>query len=175
MHIILAFLGLVITLLMLLNKLQQNGLDIGWLNPFSWHRRRTYRIKHDRHPAFKLESPMDVVALCMVAVAKIDGDLSTEQKVAILSLFQLEFHLCEKQAHALLSSSVHLLGANEEVLSCPQKLFDRAYDKFQPVQSRSLVLLIDQVGDIEGACSKQQRSLINKIKQACPSDGKQKW
>ncbi|KPZ73792.1 MULTISPECIES: hypothetical protein [unclassified Pseudoalteromonas] len=76
MHVVLGVLGIVVTILVLLNKLQEGGIDIGWLNPFSWHRRRKFRKHHDLNPAFKLDSPMDVAALYMVAVAKIDGEMS---------------------------------------------------------------------------------------------------
>lgn len=175
MHIILGLLGLLVTILVLLNKLQENGLDVGWLNPFSWQRRRKYRIEHDLNPAFKLDSPMDVAALFMVAVAKVDGDFSKEQKACILSLFGSEFHLSQAQAHALLSSSVHLLGQTEDVYRHPEKVITRVYDKFQPEQSRSIGLLIDQVAEVEGNNSSAQRSLVNKIKQACPAIEMEKW
>ena len=80
MHIILAVLGAVVTILILINRIQQSGLDLGWLNPFSWFRRRKYRVNHDLNAAFKLESPLETVSLLMLAVAKADGDISKEQK-----------------------------------------------------------------------------------------------
>lgn len=80
MHIILAILGVVVTLLVLLNRLQENSIDLGWLNPFSWRRRLKYRLEDDLNPAFKLDPSMDVAALYMTAICKIDGDLSAEQK-----------------------------------------------------------------------------------------------
>ena len=175
MHIILAFLGVVVTILVLLNKLQENGIDVGWLNPFSWHRRRKYRIEHDSNPAFKLDSPMEVAALYMVAVAKVDGDLSKEQKARILSLFQSEFHLTQKEASDLLGSSVHVLGQNEDVFLNPQKVIERAYDKFEPEQSQSVAFLIDEVAQVEGSSSSAQNALISKIKNACPRSNDSKW
>ena len=35
MHVILGILGVFVTILILMNRLQQGGIDIGWLNPFS--------------------------------------------------------------------------------------------------------------------------------------------
>lgn len=63
MHIILALLGTIVTTLVLVNRAQDAGIDIGWLNPFTWHRRRTFRKKYQANPAFCLESPMDSGAL----------------------------------------------------------------------------------------------------------------
>ncbi len=69
MHIILGILGALVTILILANRLQDNGIDVGWLNPFSWARRRKFRKEYQMHPAYTLESPLDVAALFMVAVA----------------------------------------------------------------------------------------------------------
>lgn len=85
MHIVLGVLGVVVTILVLLNRLQEGGIDIGWLNPFSWHRRRTFRNKYHTPAAYSLDSPMDVAALYMVAIAKADGDITREQKNCYLS------------------------------------------------------------------------------------------
>lgn len=122
MHLILAFLGVVVTLLVLINRLQENGIDLGWLNPFSWRRRRKYRLEHDLNPAFKLDSPMDFAALYMVAICKVEGDLSAEQKEKLLTIFQTEFHLSNKEASTLLNSSIYLIGQNQEVFEHPEKL-----------------------------------------------------
>jgi len=174
-HIILAFLGFVVTILVLLNKLQENGLDVGWLNPLSWRRRRNYRVNHDLNPAYKLESPMEVVALLMVAVAKVDGDFSKEQKARILHLFQSQFHLTQKQASSLLAASVYLLGHNDDVYANPEKVMERSYDKFEKEQSQSLVSLIEQVAQVEGQSSPAQRDLITKIKATCNQHQDSTW
>ncbi len=83
MHIILGVLGIVVTILILLNRLSESGIDIGWLNPFSWYRRRKYRQQHDLNPIFKLESPLDIAALYLVGVAKADGDITVSQKIPL--------------------------------------------------------------------------------------------
>ncbi|MBY5991124.1 TerB family tellurite resistance protein [Ferrimonas balearica] len=175
MHIILGILGTVVTILVLLNRLQENGVDIGWLNPFSWHRRRRYRVHHDLSPAFKLDSPMDVAALYMVCVAKVDGDMSKEQKSTILSLFESEFHLSATQARELLSASVHLLNQTRDVYRSPQKVIERCYDKVSPAQSQSIGKLIDEVAHAEGEPSSAQAQLVASIKKACPNPDRNKW
>ena len=90
MHIILGLLGVIVTILVLLNRLNQGGIDIGWLNPFSWARRRKFRKEYELHPAFTLESPLDVAALFMVAVAKINGDNSISNKQKKYTKFILQ-------------------------------------------------------------------------------------
>ena len=175
MHIILAFLGVVVTLLVLINRLQENGLDLGWLNPFSWRRRRKYRLEHDLNPAFKLDSPMDVAALYMVAICKVDGELSAEQKAKILALFQSEFHLTNKEASTLLGSSIYLIGQNQEVFSQPEKVIERCYDKFSPEQAQSVIKLIDQVVDVENVNSEQQEIMLRKIKNAMLQNNDSTW
>ena len=54
MHIILGFLGAVVTILVLFKRLSDAGIDIGWLNPFAWRRRRAWRNKYQGNPIFSL-------------------------------------------------------------------------------------------------------------------------
>ena len=175
MHVVLGVLGIVVTILVLLNRLQEGGIDIGWLNPFSWYRRRKFRKHHDLNPAFKLDSPMDVAALYMVAVAKIDGEMSKEQKEKILSLFNSEFHLTMKEATDLLRSSVHLLGHTSDVYDKPHKVIERCLDKVTKDQAASICSLIDEVANVEGEPTAQQRKLVTEIKNACPREAAGKW
>lgn len=72
MHI-LAILGAIITILILMRRLDDAGIDIGWLNPFLWRRRRKWRNQLEANPLFSIESPRDLAALLAVAVAKRDG------------------------------------------------------------------------------------------------------
>jgi len=43
MHIIIAFLGTIVTILVLLDRLAQAGISLGGLNPFLWRRRRKWK------------------------------------------------------------------------------------------------------------------------------------
>ena len=168
MHIILALLGVVVTILILLKRLQDNGLDVGWLNPITWRRRRKYRQQHDLNPAFKLSSPMEVVALLMVAVAKVDGDISKEQKTGILEWFQSEFHLNEQQSVELFRASVHLISQDDDVFNAPANVFTHCHQLFDHEKSASLCHLINKVSLIDGPASSAQATLLSKIEQARP-------
>ncbi|MDT0595069.1 TerB family tellurite resistance protein [Glaciecola petra] len=169
MHIILGLLGVIVTILVLLNRLNQGGIDIGWLNPFSWARRRKFRKEYELHPAFTLESPLDVAALFMVAVAKINGDMSKEQRSVILSLFQSELKLDEKKAVELLSASVHIFGRGDDVLGNPSGVLIRTMDKFSQEQIDSVMFMLNKVATAEGEVSLPQQDLIKRIKKAFPS------
>ncbi|MCU7915671.1 MAG: hypothetical protein KZQ65_07135 [Candidatus Thiodiazotropha sp. (ex Gloverina cf. vestifex)] len=80
MHIVLGALGAIITILILVHRLSDSGIDIGWLNPFAWKRRREWAKKYHANPAFSLSDPMEVTALIMIAIAKSEGDISSQQK-----------------------------------------------------------------------------------------------
>ena len=45
MPYLLGFLGLLVTVLILLSRLADAGIDLGGLNPFLWRRRRAWRQK----------------------------------------------------------------------------------------------------------------------------------
>ncbi len=46
MHVIIGVLGSIITILILLNRLAEAGIDLGGLNPFLWKRRRQWKQKN---------------------------------------------------------------------------------------------------------------------------------
>ena len=98
MHILLGLLGTLVTILVLLNRLAEAGIDLGGLNPFLWQRRRAWRNKYHGDPLFRLEEPLEVASLLTVAAAKCDGDMSSEEKRLILSLFEEEFRISRREA-----------------------------------------------------------------------------
>ena len=62
MHIIMGILGSVVTILILTNQLSRMGIDVGWLNPFAWSRRKKWQKKYHADPAFSMDRPMEAVA-----------------------------------------------------------------------------------------------------------------
>lgn len=160
MHIILGVLSLVVTILVLLNRLQQGGIDIGWLNPFSWHRRRQFRKAYQQSAAYSLDNPMDVAALFVVAVAKSDGDMSREQKQCILDLFKSEFKRSQSQSEEQLRASAHILGRGDEVYDTPEKVLHRSKNSFTREQVKSALFMMQQVATVEGPPSAKQTQLM---------------
>jgi uncharacterized tellurite resistance protein B-like protein len=175
MHFILGILGTAVTLVILYKSLQDAGFDIGWLNPFSWARRRAFRKQYLMHPAYTLESSMDVAALFMVAVAKVDGDMSKEQKNTILNLFATKFSLAEKQASSLLNSSVHIYGTGQDVFDNPSKVLARTIDSFTPEQVNSVIEMLQEVARVEQTPTIQQQKLIARITKAFPTKNLSQW
>lgn len=175
MHFILGILGAIVTILVLLKRLQDSGIDIGWLNPFSWKRRRAFRKQYELTPAYSLESPLDVAALFMVAVAKGKGEMSREQRECILQLFSSEFKLTEKESMDLLGGSVHLFGRGDEVLENPAAVLRRSKNAFSSEQVNSVVFLLNEVAKAEGEPSLNQTKLIKAIEAAMPIFEDSKW
>ena len=160
MHIILGFLGSVVTILWLLHRLAEMGIDLGGLNPWLWQRRRKWRSQHDANPVFAVEDPMEATALLMTAVAKADGDMSSTEKQHLLELFQSEFRLSKRDAAGLLISSVHLLGRGDEVRENLEGVMKPSIEAFSQEQAESAADLISRVADVEGARSELQSELI---------------
>ena len=145
-----AILGAIVSILILLNRLANAGVDLGGLNPFLWHRRKKWKDKLEGNPIYQMESSMDVIALYMLAVVKADGDITKEDKAHILSLFENDFNLTEKEASSLLISSSHLLGNGEEAQDNIAKVFERSLPHFTEAQIKSSKALIRKAaGDLE--------------------------
>lgn len=163
MHIILGLLGTIVTILVLLNRLSENGIDIGWLNPFTWRRRRAWRKKYEGNPIFSLEAPLDVAALLATSMAKIDGEMSREEKAVLLGLFQSEFGKSEKEASDLLMSSIYLFGDGQEALSKPEKIMQRSLPQFNEEQARSVLDLLQGVLKLDSANEAEKQSYLDRI------------
>jgi uncharacterized tellurite resistance protein B-like protein len=167
MHIILAFLGAVVTILILVNRLSDAGIDLGWLNPFAWRRRRAWRNKYEGNPVFSLNEPLEIAALLATAVAKLDGDISREEQQQLLALFQQEFNRSEQEASDLLRSSIFLFGDGEDVLAKPEKILAHAIDRFSIEQADSMLDLISVMAQTDVANSEQKLAYKQRIQKVC--------
>lgn len=176
MHIVLGALGSIVTILWLLHRLAEMGIDLGGLNPFLWRRRRKWKKHHDANPVFKIDSPLDVTALLMTAVAKESGDMSSEEKAEILKIFADEFHLSKTEAAGLLISSSHLLGKGDEVREKLNTVLEPSLSKFTDEQSKSAVELLRRISLVDGPCNELQEKLIKNISEIFQSTSQAgKW
>ncbi|MFT5391673.1 MAG: hypothetical protein ACI8PT_001868 [Gammaproteobacteria bacterium] len=150
MHVILALLGTIVTVLILLNRVAQAGIDLGGLNPFLWRHRRQWRQAYEGSPVHQLGSPMEATALLMAATAKAEGDISAEQKYAILSAFQDEFHPSKKKASSLLLASTYILGTGEDVHTNVEKFLALSREAFTPAQADSCLAMLERVATMDG-------------------------
>ncbi len=160
MHLIIAFLTALAGLLYALERL---GVDIGWLNPWAWARRRRWIKQLHTNPAFNVDQPMEAVALLLVATARIDGDLSTDEKNELKVIFRDEFKQPESDVSSLLSSSTFLLGSGEDVFNRPQEVLNRSLSKFSDAQKASTIELMTRVASVGSAPGQRQREFIQAV------------
>ena len=165
MHIVLGALGAIVTILILVNRLSDNGIDLGWLNPFAWKRRREWAKKYHASPIYSIQSPMDVTGLLMVAIAKSEGDMSSDQKNEIKVKFKEAFHLDEDKATSLITSSVFLLKEEMSSVKYMGKLLAPSIDKFTEEQAKSAYKLITHISTFDGPPNQFQEDVISLFKE----------
>jgi len=166
MHILLGILGTIVTILILLNRLAEAGIDLWGLNPFLRRRRREWQKKLEGNPVYHVDSPMEATALLMTAIVKVDGDISSEEKRALLSSFHNEFHLSKRDAAGLLNSSAFLLGKGEEVRTGLEKVMEPSLGNFTEEQAKSALELLEnlcEVGPSSGNALK--REFVERVRQ----------
>lgn len=144
---VIAVLGAIVSILILLNRLAEAGIDLGGLNPFLWGRRRKWKKQYEGDPVFKVKNPMEATALLMVGVAKSQGDMTRENKRNILSLFESEFKLSKKDAVSLLIASTHLHGSGEEFRKDVNKILKPSLESFSETQAESAMKLVTSVAE----------------------------
>lgn len=161
MHIVIGLLTSIITILYLLDRM---GIDLGGFNPFYWRRRRAWAKKYEGDPIYAIEDPMEVAALFVVAIAKLEGDITSEQKSTILSEFSSSFSLSDRESSQLLGSSTHLLGQPQVMRTQLDGLLGRNNDLFSPDQAESLVTMMTNVVSSSETPSAEQRELISIVR-----------
>ncbi|MEM9303150.1 MAG: TerB family tellurite resistance protein [Pseudomonadota bacterium] len=165
MHVVIGLLGSIITVLWLLHRLAEMGIDLGGLNPWAWRRRRAWRKRYEGNPIYTLEKPMEVTALLMAATAKASGEMSSDERDGILAIFRTEFHLNEADASGLLRSSTYLLGQGDEVQENLAKVLAPSQEAFTPDQAASAVELVQRVASLSGEPSQAQAAFAHAVAQ----------
>lgn len=148
MHIILGFLGSLVTLFYLLDRL---GIDIGGLNPFYWYRRRAFAQKYGSDPVFSIDDPIHIAALLVIGTTKLGGDMTAEQKRVAQAAFESEFSLDSQNASQLFGSAAHLLAAPQLLHTQLEKLAERNVDSFTAEQAASLLKMVMEVASSGGS------------------------
>lgn len=174
MHVVIALLGSIITILYLLDRL---GVDIGWLNPFHWAHRRRWAKKYEGDPIYAVEEPLHVAALLIIGVSRLDGEISAEQKRMAQEQFETVFKLESKEAAELMTSASHLLGGPQILENQLDGLISRNQGTFSPEQAQSMMEMMVKVASADGALSASQQEHIDKIRSKCvqPPKGDETW
>ncbi len=177
MHIVLGLLGTIVTILYLLNRLGGLGIDLGWLNPFHWRRRREWAAKYQGDPIYSIEDPIHVAALLIVGGAKLEGDLSAEQKRVVVEQFQSVFSLDSKEASGLLGSAAHLLAAPQVVGAQLNGLASKNKDCFSAQQAESMLQMMAELVSADGEPSDEQSRYVDDMRAlfAQPATGDGQW
>jgi len=163
MHIILGVLGTIVTILFLVSRLKGLGIDLGWLNPFSWAHRRRWRKKYNADPAFMIKSPMESAAGLMYVTAKCTGEMTQEEKAFLLNTFENSFNLSNREASDLLSSCSFILKDEDEILNKVDKFLQPSLDRFSDAQKESTISLVREISNLGASPTDKQKELLNKI------------
>ncbi len=165
MHYLIGLISAVAMLIFALSRLQRAGLDLNALNPFLWHRRAQWRRLHASKPLYSLDKPMDVAALLLLATAKCEGEISAGQKKFLLHTFKQEFHLSDKEAAGLLTSSAYLMRDELYIANQLDKVLARSKQAFTPEQAESTIEMMQRLSWLDGEPNDEQAKLIDNTKQ----------
>jgi uncharacterized tellurite resistance protein B-like protein len=161
MHMLLSLLGAIVTIVILFKRLADSGIDLAGLNPFSSS--PSTASDDPEKQLFSLSDPLEVAALLATTTAKIDGDLSSEEKTMLLQLFQSEFHKNEQQASDLLISSVYLFADGREAIAMPDKIMHTSLQSFSPEKAQSLMRLLNAISQVDNINQAAKQAYVNKV------------
>ncbi len=164
MHIILGALGLIVTILILINRLSEAGIDIGWLDPFKWKRRKKWKQSYNSNPVFDIDDPMKATAGLMYAMIKCSGDISREEKTFLLSIFKQDFKLSDREATDLLSTCSFYIKDEDLVKNNLKKFINPSIENFADKQKQSAFSLIEKAAFCEGSTNEKQTEFLNEIR-----------
>jgi len=166
MHIVLGTLGVIVTILILLKRLSDAGIDIRWLDPVKWRRRRKWKQAYHADPLFDIDDPMQSTACLMYTMARCSGDISREEKVHILSIFKEDFKLSDREATDLLSTCSFHIRDEDTVKNNLHKFMRPSLDNFAEKQKDAAFALIEKVACCEGRPNQKQQEFLQEIKDA---------
>ena len=161
MHIVLGVLTALVSILFLLNRL---GVNLGGLNPFDWRRRRSFARKYSADPIYSIEDPIHVAALLIIGAAKLDGDLTAEQKKVAQEQFESNFSLDSRAASQLFGSAAHLLAAPQLIDTQLVSLADKNKGHLSQDQSESMIQMMIEVASADGDLTAKQSEFIDSIR-----------
>ena len=174
MHIVLSILGAIVTILVLLKRLADAGFSLGGLNPFLWQRRKQWQDQATGNPIFAIEDPMEASALIITGATKISGDMTSEQKSFLLSVFEQEFHLSGKDSAGLLASSAYLLGDGQTLKSDLEKVLRPSLANFSQTQAASITDILDRLCQLDVNGNELLQEFVEEAKKILENQFKEK-
>ncbi len=163
MGILLELLGLVVTITIALGALKRNGVDIGWLNPFTFFHRLRWKRKASIPPLYALEHPVDVVGLLALAAVQTSGIVTTQQKEGVLALLSQHLNMSPDEANNLWILNSHLLRHRALDAREVPAVLERSVDKFSDYHQQTLMTIIKSAIAIEPPENAAQAELVAAI------------
>lgn len=104
---------------------------------------------------------MDVAAVLLLGIAKADGDITSDQKRELQSMFQNEFDISRDEAADLLLASSHLIRDEIYIVDHLDKILERSAQRFEPAAVGSLLGMMRRVAALDGDINGEQQKLID--------------
>ena len=159
MGVILQILGLIITFTMAMEALRRFGIDVGWLNPLAFFRRRAWAKKVETPPLYALEHPVDVVAVMALAMVQATGAVTVEQKEGVLALLRQHLGLGDADANNLWVASSHMLRRRALAPTEVPAVLERSIEKFTDYHVQTLRSVMQGAAQIVPPASAAQQQL----------------
>jgi uncharacterized tellurite resistance protein B-like protein len=161
MHVLIAAITAVAGLFWALNSLPRSGFNLNSLNPFLAYRRWQWNRSHGTKAIYRLERPMDVASVLLLGIAKADGTITSDQKKALLALYQTEFELSRDEASDLLLASSHLIRDEIYIVDHLPRILEPSAARFEPDAVSSLLRMMRKIAALDGSINAEQQKLID--------------
>ena len=160
MGLLIELLGLVLAVAVALGALKRNGVDIGWLNPFTFFHRMRWKQKSSVPPLYGLDHPIDVVGVMALAAVQTSGIVTSKQKEGVLALLCQHLSMDEADANKLWILSSHLLRHRAlEAREVPAVL-EKSAEKFSDYHQQTLMNIVKAAITIEPPQNAAQTELL---------------
>ena len=127
-------------------------------------RRFGFRKSAGRHPADLVEDPRLAAAGMLVAIAKMDGDLTQAQKQKVALECRASFRVDQKEAEEIAAYGRWLADQSSDPEDALRRLAARVLVLAPEEARRDLIGMLERVAEVEGGVSSDQRSVIAHIR-----------
>ena len=163
MHIIIGIITAVAGLIWAINSLQNSGLDLNSLNPFTWARRRKWEKLRGTKPLHNIKQPIEAATVIIVGALKEIGEITTDQKNAVLNIFQTQLHLSESSSKEAFSSAAFMVKDAFNFHQSIKNILAPTIDSFSQDQTQSLIKIVEDVIQLDGKPNEAQLLILKSL------------
>lgn len=163
MHIIIGIITAVAGLIWAINSLQNSGLDLNSLNPFTWARRRKWEKLRGTKPLHNIKQPIEAATVIIVGALKEIGEITTDQKNAVLNIFQTQLHLSESSSKEAFSSAAFMVKDAFNFHQSIKNILAPIIDSFSQDQAQSLIKIVEDVIQLDGKPNEAQLLILKSL------------